>query len=89
MFIGYTREHTGDYYRMWNPNTGRVNETYGIIFLHLMFYQNKCEENSKSHPTIIIEVSRDGIVKAISSEIEEEEEISLKVELESRESGSK
>ena len=85
MFIGYTGNYIGDCYRIWSPNTGRVSETRDVIFLHRMFYQDKCKENVKSYPEIIIKVSRNAIVEAMTSEMGE---ISLKVGTEIREGTS-
>ncbi len=56
MFIGYTNNHTGNCYRMWNPNTEQVSKTRDIIFLHKMFYQDKCKENTKLNQQIMIQV---------------------------------
>jgi hypothetical protein len=32
MFVGYTSNHEGDCYRMWNPNTKKIFETRDVCF---------------------------------------------------------
>ena len=39
MFVGYTYNRPGDCYRMYDPKTGRTQETRDIIWLKWMFYQ--------------------------------------------------
>ena len=39
MFIGYTNDHAGDCYRMWNPTTNRVHETRDVFWLRRMFFR--------------------------------------------------
>ena len=51
MFIGYTYNHPGDCYKMYDPKTGRTRETRDIIWLKQMFYQqppNQCELTTES-----------------------------------------
>ena len=38
MMVGYALQHTGDTYRMWDPNTNRIHTTRDIIWLKRMFY---------------------------------------------------
>ena len=38
MFVGYAKDHTGDIYRMWGPNTNGIHETQDIIWLRRMFF---------------------------------------------------
>ena len=85
MFVGYAYNHSEDCYRMYNPNTGRVMETRGVIFLHRMYFQEKCGEDAEEHPHISVKVSKDSLVGAMPSEIEETEEISVKSKPGSRE----
>ena len=58
MFVGYADNHSGDCYRMYNPNTGRVMETRDVIFLHRIFFQDKCKEDAEEHPKIIVKVKK-------------------------------
>ncbi len=60
-------------------------EKRDVIFLHIMFYQDKCEEDAEEHQHIIVEVTKDYLVEAMPSETEEEIEISVKSEPGSRE----
>jgi hypothetical protein len=39
MFMGYTSNHEGDCYRMWNPNTKKVSKTHDMVFLNRMFFR--------------------------------------------------
>ena len=46
MFIGYTYNHLGDCYKMYDLKTARTRETHDIIWLKQMFYKrppNQCE----------------------------------------------
>ena len=38
IFVGYAKNHAGDCYHMYNPNTWYVTETRDIIWLHCMHY---------------------------------------------------
>jgi hypothetical protein len=38
MFIGYSKDHEGDCYQMWNPRTEGVHTTRDAIWLRRMFY---------------------------------------------------
>ncbi len=39
MFVGYTSNHKGDCYRMWNSNTNKVSKTHDVVFLNNMFFR--------------------------------------------------
>ena len=39
MFVGYTNDHTGDCYRMWNPITNMVHETRDVLWLNRMYFK--------------------------------------------------
>jgi hypothetical protein len=39
MFVGYSKDHPGDTYRMFNPTTGGIHDTRDLIWLRRMFYQ--------------------------------------------------
>ncbi len=39
MFVGYTSNHEGDCYRLWNPKTKKVSKTRDMIFLNRMFFK--------------------------------------------------
>jgi hypothetical protein len=39
MFVGYTLDHDGDRYRMWDPVTGGIHVTRDISWLKRMFYE--------------------------------------------------
>ena len=39
LFAGYTLDHDGDCYRMYNPQTNRVIVTRDIVWMQRMFYQ--------------------------------------------------
>ena len=39
MFVGYSKDHPGDTYRMFNPATGGIHDSRDVIWLRRMFYQ--------------------------------------------------
>ena len=39
MFVGYAKDHAGDVYRMWDPDTNRIHETRDIIWLRRMYFE--------------------------------------------------
>ncbi len=39
MFVGFTSNHKGDCYRMWNPNTKKVSKTHYVVFFNWMFFR--------------------------------------------------
>ena len=41
MFVGYNINYGDDVYRMWNPDTNRIHNTRDIIWLKMIFYQEK------------------------------------------------
>lgn len=66
MMVGYARDHAGDTYQMWNPNTGRVLVTRDVIWLGRMYY----DPPSKVHGTV--EAGK-GVVVRLDHTISEEE----------------
>ena len=38
MMVGYSTDHTGDCYDMWDPNTGRVHKTRDVIWMKRMYF---------------------------------------------------
>ena len=38
MFVGYSPNHNGDCYDMWNPKTGGVHQSRDVIWLKRMYY---------------------------------------------------
>jgi hypothetical protein len=38
MFVGYTSNHKGNCYRMWNPNTKKISKTHDIVLLKRIFF---------------------------------------------------
>jgi hypothetical protein len=41
VFMGYADEHAGNFYRMYNPVTSRVNVTQCIIWLRRMYFRTE------------------------------------------------
>ena len=39
MFIGYAKDHVGDVYQMWDPNTNGIHKTQDIIWLRRMYFE--------------------------------------------------
>ena len=59
MFVGYTYNHLGDCYRMYDPKTGRTRETRGIIWLKWMFYQRPPNQHELTTHPITYDVVQD------------------------------
>ena len=39
MFVGYSKNHPGDTYRMYDPATGGIHDIRDVIWLRRMYYQ--------------------------------------------------
>jgi hypothetical protein len=39
MFVGYSKNHPGDTYRMYDPSTGGIHDSRDVIWLRRMYYQ--------------------------------------------------
>jgi hypothetical protein len=52
MFIGYTDDHDGDVYLMWNPKTERVHITRDVIWMKQMMFTKGVED-------AVIEINND------------------------------
>lgn len=39
MFVGYSKNHPADTYRMYNPASGGIHDTRDVVWLRRMFYQ--------------------------------------------------
>lgn len=50
VFVGYALDHSGDTYRMWDPDTSGVHVTRDIIWLRRMFYQPEATLTLPSAP---------------------------------------
>ncbi len=59
MFVGYTKEHTGNCYRMYNPVTSQVCETRDIFWCGHMYFTSKNPGKTKSLPVIAVPISND------------------------------
>jgi hypothetical protein len=53
IFIGYTKDHDGDCYRMWDPITSGVHTTRDIIWLRRMFYTKNIGFDIVAEPDIL------------------------------------
>jgi hypothetical protein len=49
MFVGYTSNHKGDCYRMWNPKTKKVSKTRDMGFLNRVFFKTPKKHVIKKH----------------------------------------
>ena len=61
MFIGYTYNHPGDCYRMYDPKTGRTRETRDVIWLKRMFYQRPPNQRELTMESITYDVMQEQI----------------------------
>ena len=39
VFVGYTNDHAGDCYRMWNPISNMIHETRDVLWLNRMYFK--------------------------------------------------
>ena len=61
MFVGYTYNHPGDCYRMYDPKTGRTRETRDVIWLKRMFYQRPPNQRELTTESITYDVMQEQI----------------------------
>ena len=59
MFVGYTYNHPGDCYRMYDPKTGRTRETRDVIWLKRMFYQRPPNQRELTTESITYDVTQE------------------------------
>ena len=59
MFVGYTYNHLGDWYKMYDPKTGRTCETCDVIWLKRMFYQRLPNQRELMTEPITYDVIQD------------------------------
>ena len=59
MFVGYTYNHPGDCYRMYDPKTGRTHETHDVIWLKRMFYQRLPNQRELTTESITYDVMQE------------------------------
>lgn len=45
MFVGYSLEHSGDCYRMWDPKMGRIHISRDISWLDKMYFSKQHDHN--------------------------------------------
>ena len=41
MMVGYSTDHDGDCYQMWDPVTGGIHDTRDITWMHRMYFERK------------------------------------------------
>ena len=56
MVVGYTMEHEGGVYRVYNPKTKRLVTTRYIIWLSRMWYTESQDIKLTMEPSILMEV---------------------------------
>ena len=74
MFVGYSKEHSGDVYMMWNPESGRIQNTRDVIWLKRMYYGDKnfgLEVSNDPAPGTSVPDPSPGTVKFATSEAKE------------------
>ena len=59
MFVGYTYNHPGDCYRMYDPKTGRTRETRDVIWLKRMFYQRPPNQRELTTESLTYDVTQE------------------------------
>ena len=56
MFVGFTYNHPGDCYRMYDPKTSRTRETRDVIWLKQMFYQRPPNQRELTMESIMYDI---------------------------------
>jgi hypothetical protein len=59
MFVGYSSAHTGNCYRMYNPVTSQVSETWDIIWLGRTYFASENCKKTKMLPVIAVPITND------------------------------
>ena len=55
IFVGHVKNHAGDCYRMYNPNTGYVTETRDIMWLYHMYYgKPEARDEAIVYPQVVL-----------------------------------
>ena len=58
MFIGYSNNHDGDCYRVFNPKTNGVSKTCDVIWLKRICYEKQDTKITKHEPIVTLYVGR-------------------------------
>jgi hypothetical protein len=53
MMVGYSTDHAGDCYQMWDPVTGGVHDTRDVTWMHRMFFERQVSLGIVIAPVII------------------------------------
>jgi hypothetical protein len=53
MMAGYSTDHDGDCYQMWDPVTGGVHDTRDVTWMHRMFFERQVSHGILIPPMII------------------------------------
>lgn len=56
VFIGYSSDHDGLCYRMWNPVTRGVHDTRDVIWLMRMYFTEKTPEGIRGEPVVYLDI---------------------------------
>jgi hypothetical protein len=59
MFVGYAEEHTGNYYKMYNPVTLQICESRDIIWMGRMYFTTENCKKMKALPVIAVPITND------------------------------
>jgi hypothetical protein len=74
MFVGYTSDHPGDCYRMFDPKTNGIRVTRDVIWLKRMFFNKPSNNRELITDEVMFEVTRDGSVIALDEQEENEQD---------------
>jgi hypothetical protein len=58
-FVGYADAHAGNFYRMYNPVTSQVCETWDIIWCERMYFMTENCDKTKVLPVIAVPITND------------------------------
>jgi len=56
LFIGYAKQHEGDCWCMYNPETKRVSQMQDVIWLNHMYYEKPNANTTMDDPVVVLEV---------------------------------
>jgi hypothetical protein len=71
MFVGYSKDHDGDCYEMWYPQTNRIYTTRDVIWIKRMYYSE--DKIMLEAATNVFQIENVGMEEVNAKEEEKEE----------------
>ncbi len=95
MMVGYSSDHAGDCYQMWDPVTGGIHDTRDVTWMHRMYFERQASLGIVIPPMVIQGIdetstkSGEGINEdALSEETQEGIEVETVIETEENDAES-